>query len=63
MADSVQIIGLAIIFLVVGNSIRLLWKVNRRLSRTKNPTDVSGLFKLQVICHWVIAGIVALAIW
>ncbi|MDP4092579.1 MAG: hypothetical protein Q8920_04390 [Bacillota bacterium] len=63
MADITQIIGLTIIFLAVGNSIRLLLRASKRISRTKNAADISGLFKLQVICNWVIAGIVALAIW
>lgn len=72
MTDAEQIIGIALILLLIGNSVRMLIKANRKITVAKKlkyhsgesvVVDVSGLFKLQVICHWVMAGIIALAIW
>jgi hypothetical protein len=72
MTDSEQIIGIALIVLLIGNSVRMLILANLKLTLAKKlkynsgksvVVDESNLFKLQVICHWVVAGIIALAIW
>ena len=72
MTDTEQIIGIALILLLIGNSVRMLFGANKKLTivkKIRRPSgtnlivDVSDLFKLQVICNWVVAGIIALAIW
>jgi hypothetical protein len=72
MTDSEQIIGIVLIVILIGNSVRMLIKVDIQMTEVKRlkynsgksvDVEVSGLFKLQVICHWVVAGIIALAIW
>jgi hypothetical protein len=72
MTDSEQIIGIVLIVILIANSVRMLIKANGIVTAAKKlkyhsgesvSVDVSGLFKLQVICHWVVAGIIALAIW
>lgn len=67
MPDSSQIIGIGLVLLCMGNSLRLILTEAKRIRRikTKNdtPVDITEIFKLKVMWHWVIAGIITLAIW